>query len=87
MIKRVKSDLELVLQDRRQAWFVGGSLDLGYAWVNTNGKVHWVDGTNYSEQLDEAGHRLICEIYVKNKDKDCAFYQRCMDVLEFKSGH
>jgi len=84
MNERVKNRLKEILNGDHGAWYIGGSLDLGFCWVNTDGKVHWLDETraDKSVQLDQEGHKLVCQLYVKHKTPENAFYSECEEFLK-----
>jgi hypothetical protein len=54
--------------------YIGGTLDLGDGWLNT-------DGFAYSGEskrpLSEEEHYLVCKIYLKHKTPNHAFYNFC----------
>ena len=75
--------LQGILDETKGGTYIGGSLDLGNAWLNTDGKAHWVVGdVQKTRILTRKEHLLLCEIYIKYKNPKNSFYQDCLDFVE-----
>ena len=68
-----------ILDETMSGIYVGGSLDLGYAWLNTNGRAYW--GKNEGRSLTKKEHLLVCQIYLKYKTPGHEFYKKCEEYV------
>ena len=75
--------LQGILDETRSGTYIGGSLDLGNAWLNTDGKAHWSEnGVKKTRDLTVKETLLLCKIYVENKNSQHAFYDHCISFIE-----
>jgi len=63
-----------ILNGTASGAYIGGSLDLGDAWLNTDGFAHSGESVR---GLTPEEHFLVCKVYLQNKTPSHAFYVTC----------
>jgi len=72
--------LQGILDDTKSGSYIGGSLCLENAWLNTNGIAYWEN--EGSRSLTQKERLLVCQVYLKYKTPNHAFWNECKEFVE-----